>query len=98
MNLSSLEDLPQAQGDGPLRHSLNATIEEHRVLLPGCRGQLHLMAVLIRGTRRLVETHMTIAAEPQKLQADAPAAAELLAVAPRGNRSVSGSAVGQMHR
>lgn len=56
------------------------------------------MAVLIRGTRRLVETHMTIAAEPQKLQADTPAAAELLAVAARGNRSVSGSAVGQMHR
>ena len=33
------------------------------------------------------------AAEPQKLQADAAAAAELLAVAARGNRSVSGRAV-----
>ena len=98
MNLSSLEDLPEAQGDGPLGNSFNATIEEHRVLLPGRRGQLHLMAVLIRRTGRLVETHMTIAAEPQKLQPDASATVELLAVTPRSSRAVSGGAVGKMHR
>ena len=98
MNLSRLENLSEPQGDGTLGHSLNATIEEHRVLLPGRRGQLHLMAVLIRRTGRLIETHMTIAAEPQKLQSDASATVELLAVTPRSSLSVSRGAVGKMHR
>ena len=69
MNLLSRKDLLEPQGDRGLGHALRISSKETSVLLTGGRRKLHDPASHQRAAGRFVEPHMTVAAQPQQLEA-----------------------------